>query len=64
MFPRHLNLSVATAAGTVNEIALVYSQTDSFTSSTGAAITPLNWRSDNPRSDQRDELLRGRDRQR
>jgi hypothetical protein len=50
VFPRRLNLSVATAAGTVNEIALAYSETDSFTSSTGAAITPLNWRSDNPRS--------------
>lgn len=49
VFPHHLNLSVAAATGTVMEIALAYSQTDSFTSG-GTALTPLNWRSDNPRS--------------
>jgi len=49
IFPRHLNLSIAAAAGTACEIALGYSQTDSFTSG-GTALTPLNWRSDNPRS--------------
>jgi hypothetical protein len=32
IFPRHLNLSVATAAGTYNEIAFCYTQTDTFTS--------------------------------
>jgi hypothetical protein len=49
VFPRHLNLSFATAAGTDNEIALIYSETDSYTSG-GTAVTPLNWRNDNPRS--------------
>lgn len=49
-FIRHLNLSIAAAAGTLNEIALCYSETDSFTSSTGVNLTPLNWRNDNPRS--------------
>ena len=48
IFPHHLNLAYATHAGTVSEIALVYSQTDSFTSG-GTALTPLNWRTDNPR---------------
>jgi hypothetical protein len=50
IFMHHLNLSVAAAAGTLNEIALTYSATDTFTSSTGAALVPLNWRNDNPRS--------------
>jgi hypothetical protein len=49
VFPRHINLSYASAAGTDNEIALIYSETDSYTSG-GTAVTPLNWRSDNPRS--------------
>ena len=49
VFPRHLNVALATAAGTDNEIAFIYSQTDSYTSG-GTALTPLNWRSDNPRA--------------
>jgi hypothetical protein len=49
VFPRHLNLSFAAATGTDNEVALCYSETDSFdATSAGAAITPQNWRSDNP----------------
>jgi hypothetical protein len=48
-FIRHLNVSFAAMAGTLNEFALIYSQTDSYTSG-GTAITPLNWRSDNPRA--------------
>lgn len=48
-FIRHLNVAFATMAGVDNEIALLYSQTDSYTSG-GTAVTPLNWRSDNPRS--------------
>ena len=47
IFPRHLNLAFATHAGTVSEVALVYSQTDTFSCgrhgasrrSTGAPIT-------------------------
>jgi hypothetical protein len=50
VFPRRLNLAASAAAGTINEIALAYTQTDSFTSSAGVALTPLNWRTDNPRS--------------
>lgn len=48
IFPHHLNLAYATHAGTVSEVALVYSQTDTF-SAGGTALTPLNWRTDNPR---------------
>jgi hypothetical protein len=44
VFPRHLNLALSAAAGTLNEIALVYTATDSYTSG-GTALTPLNWRS-------------------
>jgi hypothetical protein len=50
VFPRHMNLALAAAAGTVNEIAFIYTSSDSFTSSAGVATTPLNWRPDNPRS--------------
>jgi hypothetical protein len=52
VFPRHLNLSIAGTTGGADpaaEMALVYSETDSFTSG-GTALTPLNWRSDNPRA--------------
>jgi hypothetical protein len=50
VFPRHLNVSLATAAGTANEIALCYSETDSFTSNAGTVLVPVNWRNDNPRA--------------
>jgi hypothetical protein len=43
VFPRHLNLAVAAAAGTLNEIAFIYTATNSYTSG-GTALTPLNWR--------------------
>jgi hypothetical protein len=49
VFPRHLNVAYATAAGVDNEIAWIYSQTDSYTSD-GTAITPLNLRTDAPRA--------------
>lgn len=49
VFPHRLNLALETAAGTLNEIAWVYTQSDSYTSG-GTALTPLNWRTDNPRS--------------
>lgn len=49
VFPRHLNLSLTALAGTANEIALVYTNTDSYTSG-GTALTPQNWRGDNPRA--------------
>lgn len=47
IFPRHLNVSVATAAGTDNEIAWIYTNSNSYTSG-GTALTPTNWRSDAP----------------
>jgi hypothetical protein len=50
VFLRHLNISLQSAGGTDTEMALCYSETDSFSSSTGTATTPVNWRSDNPRS--------------
>lgn len=44
VFPRHLNLAMQEMAGTLAEIAWVYTQTDSYTSG-GTALTPLNWKS-------------------
>jgi hypothetical protein len=49
VFPRHLNLAISAAAGTDNEIALCYSETDSYTSG-GTTLTPLNWRADGPKA--------------
>jgi|WetSurMetagenome_2_1015567.scaffolds.fasta_scaffold166451_2 hypothetical protein len=49
VFPRHLNLAVAAHTGTVSEIAMIYTATDSYTSG-GTPLIPLNWRTDNPRS--------------
>lgn len=49
VFPHHFNLAIAAHTGTISEIVLAYSQTDTF-SSGGTALTPLNWRNDNPRS--------------
>ena len=45
VFPRHLNISLATMAGTVNEIAWIYTNTNSYTSG-GTALTAVNWRTD------------------
>lgn len=45
VFPRRLNLSLTAMAGTANEIALIYTNSDSYTSG-GTALTPQNWRSD------------------
>lgn len=45
VFPRRLNLAFATHAGTVSEIAWIYTNSDSYTSG-GTAITPCNWRTD------------------
>jgi hypothetical protein len=47
VFPRRFNLSYATLAGVDNEIAVIASQTDSYTSG-GTALTPLNLRTDQP----------------
>jgi len=47
VFVRHLNIALATAAGTVNEVALAYTNSNSYTSG-GTAVVPLNWRTDNP----------------
>lgn len=49
VFPRHLNLSVVTAAGTINELAFIYTNSNSYTSG-GTALTPQNWRTDAPAS--------------
>lgn len=43
VFPRHLNVSIATLAGIDNEFALIYTDTASYTSG-GTAVTPLNLR--------------------
>lgn len=45
VFPRRLQLALSAAAGTINEIAFVYTDTDTYTSG-GTALTPLNWRTD------------------
>lgn len=45
VFMRHLNISLTAMAGTANEIALVYTNSDSYTSG-GTALTPTNWRTD------------------
>ena len=49
VFPRHLNLSVAAMAGTLAEIAWIYTGSNSYTSG-GTSLTPLNWRADSPSS--------------
>ncbi|MDQ1307670.1 MAG: hypothetical protein QG671_3503 [Actinomycetota bacterium] len=49
IFPRRLNLAIETTAGTLNEIAVVASDTDSYTSG-GTAVVPKNWRMDDKRS--------------
>lgn len=52
VFPRRLQVALLlTATAIDNEIAVIYSQTDSYTSAVGGtAITPLNLRTDNPRA--------------
>ena len=52
VFPRRLNISTLVVATALdNELALVYTDTDTFTSATGSTtLTPLNWRSDAPRA--------------
>jgi len=49
VFPRRVNYSFASMAGTDNEQAVIYTDTATYTSG-GTAITPLNWRTDNPRT--------------
>lgn len=50
VFPRRLELALIPGATTVdNEIALISTAADSYTSG-GAAVTPLNWRTDQPRA--------------
>lgn len=50
VFPRRLNLALIPGGTTVdNEIALIYTAADSYASG-GTAVTPLNWRTDNPRA--------------
>lgn len=50
IFPRRLSLALIPGATSVdNEIALLYTSTDVYTSG-GTAVTPLNWRPDNPRA--------------
>lgn len=50
IFPRRLNVALIPGATSVdNEIAVAYTNSDSFTSG-GTAVTPVNWRPDNPRA--------------
>lgn len=49
IFPYRFQYTLAAMAGTDNEVAMIYSQTDSYTSG-GTAATPLNWRTDAPRA--------------
>ncbi len=50
VFPRRLGLALIPNSTTVdNEIAFIYTSSDSYTSG-GAALTPRNWRPDAPRS--------------
>ncbi len=50
-FPHRLQYSLTMANTAVDvEIAMLYSQTDSFTSSTGTTLVPKNLRPDNPRT--------------
>lgn len=50
VFVRRLELALIPGATSVdNEIALLYTNTDTYTSG-GAAVTPVNWRPDNPRA--------------
>ena len=48
VFPYRVNFTFATLAGIDNEIAVAYTNTNTYTSG-GTACTPYNWRSDNPR---------------
>lgn len=52
VFPHRFNASLLMVATAIdNELAIVYSETDSFTSATGSTVlTPKNLRTDNPRS--------------
>lgn len=50
VFPRRFNLAMIPGATTIdNEIAIIYTAADSWTSG-GTAMTPLNWRTDAPRA--------------
>jgi hypothetical protein len=50
VFPHKLGLALIPGATSVdNEIALLYTAADSYTSG-GTAVTPLNWRTDQPRA--------------
>jgi len=48
-FLRSLQIALQTAAGTLNELMVIASETNTYTSG-GTAYTPQNWRTDNPRS--------------
>jgi hypothetical protein len=49
VFPRRLNLAIQTAAGTLNELQVVASDGDTYTSG-GAVLTAYNWRMDDLRA--------------
>jgi hypothetical protein len=49
VFPRKLQLAIQTAAGTLNEIGVVVSDGDTYTSG-GAAVVARNWRMDDLRA--------------
>ena len=52
VFPRRLQMALLMVATAIDvEIALVYTDTNSFTSATASTtLVPLNWRTDNPRT--------------
>jgi hypothetical protein len=49
VFPRRLNLALQAMAGTLNELAVIVSDGDSYTSD-GTAVVPYNWRTDDLRA--------------
>lgn len=56
VFPRRLNLAIQTAAGTLNEMQAIYTDTDTYTSG-GAAVTARNWRTSGGRASAVTNLL-------
>jgi hypothetical protein len=49
VFPRRFQVNYEARAGTYNEVKVVVSETDTYTSG-GVALTANNWRTDNPRA--------------
>ncbi len=58
VFPRRIQIAYETAAGTLNEVAVVAAEGDSFATG-GTALTVHNWRTDNPRASVVKNVLHG-----